>query len=94
MQHVKNWQAIQNFGNKEVLKGLDLEIQDGSIFGLVGINGAGKSTLLRIIAGVYEPEQGCVLFNDCDTYDDPKIRKEIALFLTNNSTQLAQQSNL
>lgn len=68
----------KNFGNKEVLKGLDLEIQDGSIFGLVGINGAGKSTLLRIIAGVYEPEQGCVLFNDCDTYDDPKIRKEIA----------------
>lgn len=68
----------KNFGNKEVLKGLDLEIQDGSIFGLVGINGAGKSTLLRIIAGVYEPEQGCVLFNDCDTCDDPKIRKEIA----------------
>ena len=51
----------KNFGNKEVLKGLDLEIQDGSIFGLVGINGAGKSTLLRIIAGVYEPEQGEIL---------------------------------
>ena len=83
----------KNFGNKEVLKGLDLEIQDGSIFGLVGINGAGKSTLLRIIAGVYEPEQGCVLFNDCDMMIQRFVKK-LHLFLTNNSTQLAQQSNL
>ncbi len=68
----------KNFGSKEVLKGLDLEIQDGSIFGLVGINGAGKSTLLRTIAGVYEPEQGSILLDGHDTYDDVKIRNEIS----------------
>lgn len=68
----------KSFDNKIVLNELDLEVQEGSIFGLVGVNGAGKSTLLRCIAGVYEPEQGSILFNGSDTYEDEKIRKEIA----------------
>lgn len=68
----------KNFDNTKVLDNLNLEVEEGSIFGLVGINGAGKSTLLRTISGVYEPEQGCVLFNGSDTYEDEKIRKEIA----------------
>ena len=34
----------KSFSDKDVLKDLNLEVQDGSIFGLVGINGAGKST--------------------------------------------------
>lgn len=68
----------KSFGKKDVLKGLDLEISEGSIFGLVGINGAGKSTLLRMIAGVYEPESGTILFDGHDTYSDEKIRRDIA----------------
>lgn len=68
----------KQFGDTKVLDGLNLEIKEGSIFGLVGINGAGKSTLLRTIAGVYEPEQGSIIFNGNDTYEDEKIRKEIA----------------
>ena len=39
--------------DKEVLKDVNLTIEDNSIFGLVGINGAGKSTLLRLLSGVY-----------------------------------------
>ena len=42
------------FKDKKVLEGLDLVLNEGSIFGLVGVNGAGKSTLLRCIAGIYE----------------------------------------
>ena len=38
----------KSFGNKPVLQDLELEVQEGSIFGLVGVNGAGKSTLLRL----------------------------------------------
>lgn len=68
----------KNFGKMEVLKQLDLAVQDGSIYGLVGINGAGKSTLLRCIAGVYEPETGSVKLNGHDTFHDVKIRKKIA----------------
>lgn len=68
----------KNFKTKEVLKDLNLEVHDGSIFGLVGINGAGKSTLLRLIAGVYEPEGGTITLNGKDTWKDPEIRSEIA----------------
>lgn len=68
----------KNFGTLEVLKDLNLQINDGSIFGLVGINGAGKSTLLRTIAGVYEPEGGSVCLDDCNTYENTMIRKKIS----------------
>ena len=43
-----------------VLKGVSLDIPDGSTIGIVGRNGAGKTTLLRVIAGILKPEQGTV----------------------------------
>ena len=61
----------------DVLNGINIEIKEGSIFGLVGINGAGKSTLLRCISGVYMPNGGEVLFNNENTYTKPEIRKDI-----------------
>ncbi|CDD51616.1 putative uncharacterized protein [Firmicutes bacterium CAG:308] len=41
----------KNYGNHEVLKGVDLSIEKGEIFGILGINGAGKTTLLECIEG-------------------------------------------
>lgn len=67
----------KSFDDKKVLDGVDLQIKEGTIFGLVGINGAGKSTLLRCIAGVYESDFGWVLLNDKNTYKVDEIRKEI-----------------
>ena len=68
----------KSFKDKEVLKGLNLLIEEGSIFGLVGINGVGKSTLLRLIAGVYQPDEGSIKLNDMDTYRDESARHDIA----------------
>ena len=59
-----------SLGEKEVLKDINLTVNDGTIMGLVGINGAGKSTLLRIISGVYISDFGTV------TYDGKDIREE------------------
>lgn len=67
----------KNFGDKEVLNGINLEVEEGSIFGLVGVNGSGKSTLLRCISGVYEADFGWILFNDSNTYKVAKTRKDI-----------------
>lgn len=49
-----------DYGQNEVLKGVDFTIQSGEYVGLVGPNGSGKSTLLKIILGLIQPTQGQV----------------------------------
>ncbi|GFI18039.1 fluoroquinolones export ATP-binding protein [Lachnospiraceae bacterium] len=46
MRHI-----VQRFGEKEVLRGIDLKIHEGEIFGLLGPSGAGKTTLIKILTG-------------------------------------------
>ncbi|RNE94556.1 ABC transporter ATP-binding protein [Marichromatium sp. AB32] len=46
------------FGGLQALKGIDLHIHRGEIFGLVGPNGSGKTTLVNAITGFYPPQQG------------------------------------
>ena len=73
----------KSFLNHIILDKCNLEIIDGTIFGLVGINGAGKSTLLRSIAGIYTLDEGKITFNDIDTCNNPNIRKDI-LYLSDD----------
>ena len=40
------------------LKGVNLEVKSGEVFGLIGKNGSGKSTILRVISGIYPPDDG------------------------------------
>ena len=47
-----------SFGKKEVLKGIDLKIKEGEIFGLLGPSGAGKTTLINILTGQLTPKSG------------------------------------
>ena len=49
-----------SYGQREVLRGLDLEAVQGSLTALAGPNGVGKSTLLRLIAGALRPARGGV----------------------------------
>lgn len=52
----------------EVLKGIDLSIEESDIVVVVGPSGAGKSTLLHILGGLDKPSQGRVLFDGQDLY--------------------------
>ena len=51
---------IVNYGGIEAVKGISLEVPDGSIITLVGANGAGKSTTLRSIAGLVKARSGSI----------------------------------
>lgn len=77
MLEIKN--VTKAFKDKSVLDDVSLNIDHGSIFGLVGVNGAGKSTLLRSVAGIYSLDDGLVFFEGLDTHIDVEIRKRIFL---------------
>ena len=72
-----------SFGAKLVLNNIDLNIEDGTVLGIVGINGAGKSTFLRLLSGVYD-SKGCVLYNGNSKYIS--IDKIYTVDYTNGAT--------
>lgn len=56
----------KSFGATKALKGVDLDIMRGRVNAVVGSNGAGKSTLMKTLAGIYEPDEGSILFDGRD----------------------------
>lgn len=67
----------KSFSDKEVLRDVTVTIDDGRIFGLVGINGAGKSTFLRLLSGIYKVDAGSILFDGEEIYENPKKKNEM-----------------
>jgi len=55
--------VVAGYGGGDILKGLDLQVEKGTITCLVGPNGAGKSTVLKLISGLLTPRRGQVRFN-------------------------------
>ena len=89
---IKAERLTKLFGNKAALDDVSFEINDGSIYGLIGSNGSGKSTLLRLISGVYIPDKGHIGIDGVPTFDNPELKSQIA-FLGDTPYFLAQ-SNL
>ncbi len=75
MIEIKN--VIKSFGDFVAIDGLDITVEEGSIFGLVGYNGAGKTTLLKTVAGVYKADKGEVLIDGKNTFLNAEARKEM-----------------
>ncbi len=63
---------------KEVLKGIDLRIEEGEIFGILGPNGAGKTTLLSILSTLLIPDRGKIQILGIDVLQDGhRIREKV-----------------
>ena len=56
-------------GEKEIIKHLDLQVEDGKFVVVTGPNGGGKSTMAKLIAGIESPNSGSILFNGEDITD-------------------------
>jgi branched-chain amino acid transport system ATP-binding protein len=54
------------YGNIHALKGISFTVEKGEIIALIGSNGAGKTTTLRTIAGLMDPREGNVVYDDED----------------------------
>ena len=50
------------------------EIQDGTVFGLIGTNGAGKSTFVRMAAGILKPDEGTITLDGESVFEDTRVK--------------------
>ena len=64
------------YGDKQVLRGVDLDAMAGEIVGLLGPNGAGKTTLVSIVAGLRTADQGTVTLAGIDALRDSRRARE------------------
>src|SRR3954451_13794824 len=69
----------KQFGQTRVLKGVSLEIPEGSFAVLVGPSGCGKSTLLRLAAGLEEAHEGTITLADRDVAALPPRDRDVAM---------------
>lgn len=74
MIEVRN--ITKRFGKITAVDDFTLDINRGSVLGIVGSNGGGKSTLLRIIAGVFDADKGEVKINGQNIFDNPSVKEE------------------
>lgn len=77
LENIHKTYVLDNHQEVEALKGIDLNINKGEIFGVIGLSGAGKSTLIRLINMLETPTEGRVIIDgeDITDYKEVKLRK-------------------
>ncbi|MGK0385375.1 MAG: ABC-2 type transport system ATP-binding protein [Bacteroidia bacterium] len=83
MKTILKVSALEKFyGNFHALKGVDMEVKSGEIFGLLGPNGAGKTTMLRVLVGLIRPTSGTVeYFENIGLKDIGKVLPRIGCII-------------
>lgn len=58
MKAIETYEIVKKFGKVTALNGVELEVNEGELYGLLGMNGAGKTTLIRTLSGLIAPTSG------------------------------------
>ncbi|GAB3222243.1 ABC transporter ATP-binding protein [Algoriphagus aestuariicola] len=74
-------QLSKSYGDHKALKQLDIQINVGEIFALLGQNGAGKTTTINCFLGFVKPSSGEVLINGVSVTQDPKESKKYLAYI-------------
>lgn len=75
MIEIKN--VSKSFGEIQAVSQVSLTLKEQNVFGMLGTNGAGKSTLLRMMAGVMRPDEGEILIDGENVWDNPEAERKI-----------------
>ena len=86
---IKVKDVVKKFDDFTALENLSLEVEKGSIYGLVGPNGAGKTTLMKAIAGIYILDKGEIIIEDKKAFENVDVKNDVIyisddLFFFNN----------
>jgi ribose transport system ATP-binding protein len=82
---------VKRFGAVQVLHGVDLLLEPGRVYGLLGENGAGKSTLMKILSGYEAPNEGELLINGRSLrFDGPRAAEAEGIVLIHQEFNLAE----
>ena len=69
--------VVKRFGNRNALDGFSINVEKGSIYGLVGPNGAGKTTFIKALMGIYRTDGGQILLDGKKIYENEAVKKNI-----------------
>lgn len=70
-------ELVKYFGEKVALQAINMAVQQGSVYGLVGTNGSGKSTFLRLTSGIYYPDGGSIQIEGRDIFEQAALKDKI-----------------
>ncbi|MDH6590158.1 ABC-2 type transport system ATP-binding protein [Variovorax sp. TBS-050B] len=76
--------VVAGYGARTILDGLDLRVEAGEIYALLGANGAGKTTTLSLFLGFVEPARGRVRVNGTDPVADPTAARRQLAYIPEN----------
>ena len=70
----------KRFGGLTAADSVSLDVNIGEVVGLVGDNGAGKSTLIKMVSGVYQPDEGNIIFDDKKvSFNGPREARDMGI---------------
>ena len=81
----------KSYGDFKALDELDIHINRGSVYGLLGPNGSGKTTLIKHLVGIYRNESGTITIDDKPVFDNPEIKSEI-IYISDDLFYFSQYS--
>ncbi|MBI6872029.1 ABC transporter ATP-binding protein [Clostridium aciditolerans] len=67
----------KHFEDLDALKNVDIHVNKGSIYGLVGSNGAGKTTLIKTLVGVYKQDKGEVFIDGEEVFENTELKSRV-----------------
>ena len=67
----------KSFEDYKALRGLNLTVEKGSIYALVGVNGSGKTTAIKHLMGIFSPDEGEILIDGSPVYDKSDVKAKL-----------------